>query len=184
MRPPSRSSSISSLSSTTSATANNNNSTTPEAEETMQIFVKNIDGETIPLTVPPNLSTSALLTLLSLRLNLPPASLRLIHSGRLLPTTPSSTLLTSQIPPSALLHLSTPLLGGAPPKKPRCGAKDCSALAQRIVGDCGFCGGHYCAKHRLLEDHRCAGLEDCKKEGRERNTRMLEEERTVVVRGI
>ncbi|RYP29414.1 hypothetical protein DL767_006754 [Monosporascus sp. MG133] len=46
------------------------------------------------------------------------------------------------------------------PGKPRCTFKDCKSAAQRIVGDCGFCDGHYCAKHRLLEDHKCTGLED------------------------
>lgn len=47
-----------------------------------------------------------------------------------------------------------------PGKKIRCGAKDCKEAAQRIVGDCGFCKGHFCGRHRLLEDHKCAGLED------------------------
>ncbi|KAI1270029.1 hypothetical protein F5Y18DRAFT_366881 [Xylariaceae sp. FL1019] len=46
------------------------------------------------------------------------------------------------------------------PGKPRCTFKECKSAAQRIVGDCGFCDGHYCAKHRLLEDHKCTGLED------------------------
>ncbi|KAI0009842.1 hypothetical protein F4779DRAFT_617169 [Xylariaceae sp. FL0662B] len=46
------------------------------------------------------------------------------------------------------------------PHKPRCTFKECKSAAQRIVGDCGFCDGHYCAKHRLLEDHKCSGLED------------------------
>ncbi|KAI0472642.1 hypothetical protein GGR56DRAFT_676721 [Xylariaceae sp. FL0804] len=46
------------------------------------------------------------------------------------------------------------------PQKPRCTFKECKSAAQRIVGDCGFCDGHYCAKHRLLEDHKCTGLED------------------------
>lgn len=36
----------------------------------------------------------------------------------------------------------------------------------------------------MLEDHKCTGLEDCKKEGRERNKEQLERERTVVLRGI
>ncbi|KAH9892390.1 hypothetical protein F4778DRAFT_319648 [Xylariomycetidae sp. FL2044] len=44
--------------------------------------------------------------------------------------------------------------------KPRCTFKECKSAAQRIVGDCGFCDGHFCAKHRLLEDHKCTGLED------------------------
>ncbi|KAI0597366.1 hypothetical protein F4775DRAFT_593495 [Biscogniauxia sp. FL1348] len=47
-----------------------------------------------------------------------------------------------------------------PPVKPRCTFKECRSAAQRIIGDCGFCDGHYCAKHRLLEDHKCTGLED------------------------
>lgn len=46
------------------------------------------------------------------------------------------------------------------PKKIRCNAKECREAAQRIVGDCGFCNGHFCGKHRLLEDHKCSGLED------------------------
>lgn len=47
-----------------------------------------------------------------------------------------------------------------PPKKIKCSYKDCRDGAQRIIGDCGFCNGHYCGKHRLLEDHKCDGLED------------------------
>lgn len=46
------------------------------------------------------------------------------------------------------------------PRKNRCNFKECPSAAQRIVGDCGFCRGHFCSKHRLLEDHKCDGLED------------------------
>jgi len=46
------------------------------------------------------------------------------------------------------------------PKKTRCSFKECKDAAQRIAGDCAFCSGHFCGKHRLLEDHKCAGLED------------------------
>lgn len=46
------------------------------------------------------------------------------------------------------------------PKKIRCSAPACKDAAQRIVGDCGFCNGHFCGKHRLLEEHNCEGLED------------------------
>lgn len=88
-------------------------------------------------------------------------------------------------------------------KKIRCNAKDCKEAAQRIVGDCGFCKGHYCGNHRLLEDHKCSGLEDvrgtsplalwvfraltlprcqCKKQSHERNAAQLEAERTQVMR--
>lgn len=71
-----------------------------------------------------------------------------------------------------------------PPKKLRCTFKECKEPAQRIVGDCGFCQGHYCGKHRLLEDHKCTGLEDCKKQSKDLNTAKLEAERTQVLKGI
>lgn len=71
-----------------------------------------------------------------------------------------------------------------PPKKLRCTHKECKEFAQRIIGDCSFCNGHYCGKHRMLEDHKCTGLEDCKKESYERNAIKLESERTQMVKGI
>lgn len=79
--------------------------------------------------------------------------------------------------------MALPIRGGAP-KKIRCNAKDCKDAAQRIVGDCGFCKGHFCGKHRMLESHNCTGLEDCKKEEKDRNTQKLESERTVAIKGI
>jgi len=69
-------------------------------------------------------------------------------------------------------------------KKIRCGAKECRERAQAIVGDCTFCQGHFCGKHRLLEDHKCSGLEDCKQQSYARNAAQLESERTQVIRGV
>ncbi|KAJ5575116.1 hypothetical protein N7450_009015 [Penicillium hetheringtonii] len=70
------------------------------------------------------------------------------------------------------------------PRKPRCSFKECKEAAQRIVGDCSFCHGHFCSKHRMLETHSCTGLEDCKKESHARNADKLNSERTVVVKGV
>lgn len=42
----------------------------------------------------------------------------------------------------------------------RCDAANCRKRPQNIAGDCDFCNGHFCGKHRLLEDHTCSGLED------------------------
>jgi predicted nucleic acid binding AN1-type Zn finger protein len=81
------------------------------------------------------------------------------------------------------LHMALPLRGGGP-KKIRCNFKDCKDAAQRIVGDCSFCEGHFCSKHRMLESHNCPGLEDCKKEEQDRNKEKLESERTVAIKGI
>ncbi|GLA79728.1 hypothetical protein AtubIFM56815_000529 [Aspergillus tubingensis] len=69
------------------------------------------------------------------------------------------------------------------PRKPRCNFKECKEAAQRIVGDCSFCSGHYCSKHRMLEAHACTGLEDCKKESHARNADKLNSERTHVIKG-
>ncbi|KAG8156275.1 hypothetical protein KVR01_013854 [Diaporthe batatas] len=71
-------------------------------------------------------------------------------------------------------------------KKMRCSFPDCKDQPQRTAGDCGFCGGRFCGKHRLLEDHSCTGLDDvsCKKESHERNAARLESEKTQVVKGV
>lgn len=169
-----RTSSISSLSSSTS-----------DVEETMQIFIKTVSGDsTIPLTIPSTTSISTLRTLLALRTNLhTPSDLRLVHAGKHLSSS-STSLSAYGIPPNATLHMALPLRGGMPPKKIRCSFKQCKDAAQRIVGDCGFCSGHFCGKHRLLEDHKCEGLEDCKKESHERNADKLNSERTVAIKGV
>lgn len=168
-----RTSSISSISSSGS-----------EAEETMQIFVKTVSGNnTIPLTLPANTSISTLRSLLALRTNMQPADLRIVHAGKHL-SSPSTTLSDYAIAPNSTLHMALPLRGGMPPKKIRCSFKDCKDKAQPIVGDCGFCSGHHCSKHRMLEDHKCEGLEDCKKESHERNADKLNSERTVAIKGI
>jgi hypothetical protein len=153
------------------------------SEDTIQIFVKNAQGNTIPLTLPTNTTISTLSTLLSLRTNIPSTELRLVHAGKHL-SRPTSTLSTYSIPPDSVIHMALPLRGGMPPKKIRCNFKDCRDAAQRIVGDCGFCNGKFCGRHRLLEDHKCEGLEDCKKESHERNKERLEAERTVAIKGV
>ncbi|KAK0752535.1 hypothetical protein B0T18DRAFT_426979 [Schizothecium vesticola] len=95
----------------------------------------------------------------------------------------------------------------APPRKIKCSFNDCKAAAQRISGDCAFCNGygppslslhklepatnrllphrsHYCNNHRLLEDHKCQNLEDCKKEAFDQNLLQLNRERTQVIKGV
>lgn len=153
-------------------------SASPEPSETMQIFIKNLSGDSkltsspipkkppansflpvTPLTVPVDISLSHIKTLLSLRTSLPTTSLNLVHAGKHLPNS-SDPLTAHGIKPESTLHLVVPMRGGMPPKKIRCTHKECKEVAQRIVGDCGFCNGHFCGKHRLLEDHKCTGLED------------------------
>jgi len=150
----------------------------------------------IPLSLPASTPIAHIIQLLSARTSLPASRLRLNHGGRAIasPTTTTlaslraaSTSTSTEAAAALTLTLSSPLLrggGGGAPKKIRCTAKACREPAQRVVGDCTFCGGHFCGRHRMLEDHRCAGLEDCKKESKERNAVKLESERTQVVHGI
>ena len=138
------------------------------------------------LSIPSSTSVATLLQVLSLRTSAPTSSLRLTIAGRHLTgdLTSDPSLSSLNIQPNSTLNLSLPILGGMPPKKVRCSFKDCKDGAQRIIGDCSFCTGHFCGKHRMLEDHKCTGLEDCKKESKERNAEKLNSERTMVVKGI
>ncbi|KAL8949602.1 MAG: hypothetical protein Q9222_004301 [Ikaeria aurantiellina] len=167
----SRSASNASISSASSETA---------AIGSTQIFVKIFNGETIPLNLPSDTTFSTLYHLISLRLSLPMLSFRLQHAGHHL-TSPTSPL--TSLPANATINVTSPIRGGVA-KKARCTFKDCKDAAQRIVGDCTFCQGHFCGKHRMLEDHKCSGLEDCKKESHDRNADKLNSERTIVVKGI
>jgi predicted nucleic acid binding AN1-type Zn finger protein len=134
------------------------------------------------VTVSESTTVGTLRSLLALRTNLPESDLRIVYAGKHL-RSQSESLSTYNITRESTLHLALPIRGGAP-KKPRCNFKDCKDAAQRIVGDCGFCQGHFCGKHRMLESHSCPGLEDCKKEEKDRNREKLESERTVAIKGI
>lgn len=67
-------------------------------------------------------------------------------------------------------------------KKNRCLFKSCTSAPLRMVGDCGHCHGKFCAKHRLLEDHLCTGLQFCKESAHERNAMKLQSESTIASR--
>ncbi|QIX00234.1 hypothetical protein AMS68_005751 [Peltaster fructicola] len=156
--------------------------TSTEPEETMHIFVKDLSGNTFSLKIPRSTSVGNLRSLLALRTGLSETELRLMHAGKHLSFLTES-LSAYSITEDSTVNLALPLRGGAP-KKVRCTHKDCKDAAQRIVGDCGFCTGHFCGKHRMLESHNCTGLEDCKAQDKERNKEKLESERTVAIKGI
>lgn len=65
-------------------------------------------------------------------------------------------------------------------KKNACYFDKCNCAASKFIGDCNFCKGHYCSKHRLMENHACEGLRSCKEAMHKRNADKLAKEQTRV----
>lgn len=63
-------------------------------------------------------------------------------------------------------------------KKNQCYFDKCTSPASKFIGDCNFCKGHYCSKHRLMENHACEGLTSCKETMHKRNADKLVSEQT------
>lgn len=63
-------------------------------------------------------------------------------------------------------------------KKNACYFDKCSSAASKFIGDCNFCKGHFCSKHRLMENHACEGLRSCKEAMHKRNADKLAREQT------
>ena len=64
-------------------------------------------------------------------------------------------------------------------KSKKCFFDHCTSNQLRMVGDCQFCQGKFCSKHRLLENHNCSGLKICKDKSYERNALKLQSEQVV-----
>lgn len=131
------------------------------------------------MMVPSSTTIKTLTSLVALRTNTPEAGLRILHNGTHLSLV-SESLVNLEIPAHSTLQIALPLR----PKRNRCQASECGAAAQKIVGDCSFCAGHFCARHRMLEAHACPELAACKAQEKERNRAKLESERTFALRGL
>ncbi|CEP60714.1 Tmc1p LALA0_S01e17282g [Lachancea lanzarotensis] len=65
-------------------------------------------------------------------------------------------------------------------KKDRCFYDKCGSTALKFIGDCQFCQGHFCSRHRIMENHACQGLTSCKEQMHQRNADKLAAEQTIV----
>ncbi|KAF2864162.1 putative polyubiquitin [Piedraia hortae CBS 480.64] len=167
-----------------------------DGDEQTQIFVKDVTGDAFSLSIPTATTVETFVNMVALRSQVSPDDLRVVYAGRQLqvcrddssPAPPTAaarpTLADHGITHESTIYLAGSIRGGAQGKKVRCTYSDCREFAQRIVGDCSFCTGHFCSRHRMLENHSCPGLEDCKNEEKQRNKEKLERERTKPVRGL
>ncbi|KAK9467148.1 ubiquitin-related domain-containing protein [Lipomyces arxii] len=142
----------------------------------MLFNVKTVDGKLFSLTADESDSISSVKLSLEELSHIPVSMQRLVHSGVVLKD--SAVIRDCDIEEGATINLVLRLRNGGSSKK-RCSLKSCTSAPLRIVGDCSFCEGHFCAKHRLLEDHKCTGLQDCKQQLHERNALKLQQEQTV-----
>ena len=56
---------------------------------------------------------------------------------------------------------------------------ECLEKIVKIVGECRYCNGKFCAKHRLPEAHSCSNLKTCKDEALGKLTQKVLGEKTV-----
>ncbi|KRH94956.1 putative Zinc finger, AN1-type protein [Pseudoloma neurophilia] len=59
-------------------------------------------------------------------------------------------------------------------KKKFCDFQKCKLKRCLISGNCRFCLFHYCAKHKMPEEHTCSNFNLCKKEANDKNASLLE----------
>lgn len=58
-------------------------------------------------------------------------------------------------------------------KKGRCVLSGCCERVAKVIGDCRYCSGSFCGKHRLPESHACKDISTCRQQSFEKNSTKL-----------
>lgn len=85
---------------------------------------------------------------------------------------------SSSIPAKSGDDTPTPTTTETNSKKTRCSFNSCQGRVVKIIGDCKFCSGKFCARHRTVEAHSCANIDKCKQAHYQKNEKRLMGEKT------
>jgi len=147
---------------------------------TMSIFVKVLGGKSVKVELVEGKQTtvSQLQKQLTEKEGLPAIEqYELMFQGKQLE--PTATLEASQVGQESTLEVVLP---SARVPKGKCFMGDCADRVAKIVGDCRYCGHHFCSKHRLPESHGCDNLQGCRQQSYEKNSSKLMGEKCVADR--
>lgn len=144
----------------------------------MKITIRTSTERSFDIDAATPLTSVAELTLLCSEHPNLPTNFKLIHNGCRL-TPPESTLLDLGIDADTALILMESQPKPKRAKKARCAAPGCHSMPLRMVGDCNGCKSSFCAQHRLMENHHCVGLQQCKESAHLRNATKLNKESTM-----
>lgn len=152
---------------------------------------KGTDRTAFTLQLPSTTTIGTLRSLINLRTNIPQETIS-IHHG---PEAQKVTLLTKTLAdflsvsshgpePSPLSFSFKVETVPRKPKKGRCTFAGCNEKCAPIVGDCTFCPGKFCGKHRTLPMHLCPGRDESKAAAWQRNADILTKNATISTKGL
>lgn len=146
----------------------------------MQIIVKLTNGSNYEISLPEDSSVGQLRDIATASApagSLSEGTYKIVYSGKKLED--EKTLTEVSISDNATVYLMSCVTARRRSNtKRKCSASRCTSQPLRMVGDCQYCSGKFCSKHRLLENHNCIGLQRCKEQYHERNALKLESEQT------